>query len=76
VPVHEADCFNRSGSECESEYCCISSAPLAFVSSKDTDTPRMNDHTDERKRLAHIENCKTQQYGGTVEQPESFHENI
>ena len=49
MPVHEADYFNRSGSECETECRCISSAPLSFVSSKDTDTPRMNDHTGERK---------------------------
>jgi hypothetical protein len=68
VPVHEADYFNRSGSECETKCSCISSAPLAFMSSKDTDTPHMNDHTGERKRLARIENSNHQQYGGALEQ--------
>jgi len=70
VPLHEADCINRSGPECETECSCISFAPLAFVSSKGTDTSRMNDHTGEKKkkRLAHIESSKPQQYGGALEQ--------
>ena len=68
VPVHEAEYFSRSGSECNTECRRISTAPPVFVSPKDADTPRMNDHTGERKGLAHIENSNHQQYGGTLEQ--------
>jgi len=46
----------------------VSRPPLLLSCHPKIDIPRMNDHTDERKRLAYIENSKPQQYGGTVEQ--------